>query len=90
MTQCPGGGRDFPMQDEDGARCDEHGITLRWNGPPIAEDDLPSTPGAPVPERRGTVSERAQQVLYVVVLVVLLVVLTVAIGLTAGPRSGGS
>ncbi|MFE4371787.1 hypothetical protein ACFRMN_26835 [Streptomyces sp. NPDC056835] len=37
------------MEDEDGARCDEHGLTLLWNGPPITEDDLPRTAGAVVP-----------------------------------------
>ncbi|MFD7284707.1 hypothetical protein [Streptomyces sp. NPDC059863] len=46
-TRCPGGGHDFPIEDEDGARCEEHGFTLLWNGPPITEDDLPSTPGGP-------------------------------------------
>ncbi|MFD7288426.1 hypothetical protein [Streptomyces sp. NPDC059863] len=49
MTRCPGGGHDFPVEDEGGARCDEHGLTLLWNGPPITEDDLPSTPGALLP-----------------------------------------
>ncbi|MGW6601255.1 hypothetical protein [Streptomyces sp. NPDC055036] len=48
-TRCPGGGHDFPIEDEDGARCEEHGFTLLWNGPPITEDEFPSTPGAPVP-----------------------------------------
>ncbi|MFE2848753.1 hypothetical protein ACFXKS_35570 [Streptomyces scopuliridis] len=47
--KCPKGGHDFPVEDEDGARCERHGITLLWNGPPITEDDLPAQPGALAP-----------------------------------------
>ncbi|MFI6701788.1 hypothetical protein ACIBJC_22955 [Streptomyces sp. NPDC050509] len=45
MTRCPGGGHDFPHEDDQAARCDEHGITLLWHGPPITDADL--TTGAP-------------------------------------------
>ncbi|MER8073771.1 hypothetical protein ABTZ59_36735 [Streptomyces sp. NPDC094034] len=49
MTKCPGGDHDFPVEDDDGARCEEHGITLLWNGPPITEDDLLTEAGALAP-----------------------------------------
>lgn len=43
MTQCPKGDHEIPDEDEVGARCDEHGVTLLWCGPPITTEDL--TPG---------------------------------------------
>ncbi|MGW6771361.1 hypothetical protein ACWGBX_13175 [Streptomyces sp. NPDC055037] len=42
--KCPKGGDDFPLEDADGARCERHGITLLWNGPPITENDLLAIP----------------------------------------------
>ncbi|MFI6700333.1 hypothetical protein ACIBJC_15370 [Streptomyces sp. NPDC050509] len=45
MTRCPGGGHNFPHEDDQAARCDEHGITLMWHGPPIVDADL--TEGTP-------------------------------------------
>lgn len=47
MTQCPKGDHDIPDEDEVGARCDEHGVTLLWRGPPIAPEDLAANPHAP-------------------------------------------
>ncbi|MFF4467942.1 hypothetical protein ACFYZ3_00135 [Streptomyces sp. NPDC001599] len=45
MTQCISGEHDFPFEDETGAYCSEHGVTLRWNPPAFAWDDLLSEPG---------------------------------------------
>ncbi|MEU8886755.1 hypothetical protein [Streptomyces sp. NPDC048442] len=46
MTYCFHGDRShsFPVEDESGAYCAEHGVTLLWNGGPITADDL--TPAA--------------------------------------------
>ncbi|MFD8965015.1 hypothetical protein ACFV0C_08435 [Streptomyces sp. NPDC059568] len=45
MTRCAKGNHDFPVEDEHGARCDIHGVTLVWHGPPITEDNLPGDDG---------------------------------------------
>nr|WP_237502661.1 hypothetical protein [Streptomyces sp. SID8374] len=31
-----GGAHDFPIEDDTGAYCPEHGVTLLWRGEPIA------------------------------------------------------
>ncbi|MEV8393648.1 MULTISPECIES: hypothetical protein [unclassified Streptomyces] len=48
MTGCVKGGHDFPYEDETGAYCHEHGVTLLWRGDPIAGSGLPGgcSPGA--------------------------------------------
>ncbi|WP_066955913.1 hypothetical protein [Streptomyces lushanensis] len=53
MTLCAKGQHEFPIEDESGAYCPDHGVTLLWHGPPITEDDLlsddsPSRPVRPV------------------------------------------
>lgn len=40
MTKCLKGAHDFPIEDDTGAYCHEHGVTLLWNGAPITDDDL--------------------------------------------------
>jgi hypothetical protein len=40
MTECPKGDHEFPDEDDTGARCEEHGVTLLWHGPPITPEDL--------------------------------------------------
>lgn len=42
MTWCvtEDGLHDFPDEDKGGARCDEHGVTLLFHGPPITPADL--------------------------------------------------
>ncbi|MFJ7997283.1 hypothetical protein ACIQ7D_09050 [Streptomyces sp. NPDC096310] len=47
MTRCPGGGHDFPYEDDEAAACAEHGITLLWHGPPVTAEDLPDEPVEP-------------------------------------------
>ncbi|MDJ0460567.1 hypothetical protein [Streptomyces sp. H27-C3] len=54
MTRCVKGpySHDFPIEDDEGAYCAEHGVTLLWHGPPITpEDTAPETPArrAPLP-----------------------------------------
>lgn len=44
MTECPKGEHDFPVEDDKGAYCDEHGVTLLWHGPPITPQDLVTDP----------------------------------------------
>ncbi|MET9516372.1 hypothetical protein [Streptomyces sp. NPDC002994] len=46
MTECPKGGHDIPDEDEVGARCEEHGVTLLWRGPPITPEDFAPEPQA--------------------------------------------
>ncbi|WP_228182006.1 hypothetical protein [Streptomyces anulatus] len=45
MTTCyaDGGAHEFPVEDDTGAHCPEHGITLLWHGTP----DGPTTPELP-------------------------------------------
>lgn len=45
MTHCYADGirHDFPVEDSTGAHCPEHGVTLLWHGPPIADADLSPT-----------------------------------------------
>ncbi|MFI2757853.1 hypothetical protein ACH5A3_03085 [Streptomyces echinatus] len=50
MTRCIHGDHDFPIEDGSGAYCPEHGVTLLWNPPDFAWDDLLAEPGHP----RGT------------------------------------
>ncbi|MGW2939488.1 hypothetical protein ACWDA7_49175 [Streptomyces sp. NPDC001156] len=45
MTKCPHGGHEFPVEDETGAYCEEHGVTLLWNPPDFVWDDLLAEPG---------------------------------------------
>ncbi|MFE9886903.1 hypothetical protein [Streptomyces scopuliridis] len=40
--RCPTGVHNFPVEDETGAYCREHGMTLLWHGEPITDDDLTS------------------------------------------------
>ncbi|MEU8892987.1 hypothetical protein [Streptomyces sp. NPDC048442] len=47
MTYCVKGGRSHPYEDDSGAYCEEHGVTLLWNGDPITDDDLATPPAAP-------------------------------------------
>lgn len=35
-----GGVHDFPVEDESGAYCPEHGVTLLWRGDPITAVDV--------------------------------------------------
>ncbi|MCX5201030.1 hypothetical protein OG897_06085 [Streptomyces sp. NBC_00237] len=44
MTRCPsrdGDGHQFPDEDETGAYCEPHGVTLLFYGDPITDADLP-------------------------------------------------
>ncbi|MFE0451577.1 hypothetical protein ACFW2D_09850 [Streptomyces sp. NPDC058914] len=45
MTLCTSGDHEFPIEDETGAYCPEHGVTLLWHPPGFAWDDLLSEPG---------------------------------------------
>ncbi|MBT2400773.1 hypothetical protein [Streptomyces sp. ISL-100] len=57
MTACSKGEHDFPVENDKGAYCDEHGVTLMWHGPPITPEDI-----APGPESgRRAVPPRAPQ-----------------------------
>ncbi|MBL1104961.1 hypothetical protein JK361_10205 [Streptomyces sp. 5-8] len=47
MTLCTSGEHEFPVEDETGAYCQEHGVTLLWNPTDFAWDDLLSEPGFP-------------------------------------------
>ncbi|MFE9296611.1 hypothetical protein [Streptomyces niveus] len=40
MTACVHGGHEFPEEDQEGAYCVEHGVTLLFRGDPITPDDL--------------------------------------------------
>ncbi len=44
MTQCPKGEHELPDEDEIGAHCEEHGVTLLWHGPPITPEDVAPDP----------------------------------------------
>ncbi|WP_274562989.1 hypothetical protein [Streptomyces spiramyceticus] len=45
MTECLKGEHEFPVEDDEGAHCEEHGVTLLWHGPPITPENLtPDTP----------------------------------------------
>ncbi|WP_405794137.1 hypothetical protein [Streptomyces sp. NBC_01506] len=37
---CISGGHEFPVEDDEGAYCPEHGVTLLYHGDPIAPEDL--------------------------------------------------
>ncbi|MFI5755606.1 hypothetical protein [Streptomyces sp. NPDC051569] len=39
MTECVSGDHDFPIEDEAGAYCEEHGVTLLFHGPPATPED---------------------------------------------------
>nr|WP_078585487.1 hypothetical protein [Streptomyces anulatus] len=41
-----GDAHDFPVEDETGAYCPEHGVTLLWRGAPITAVDLTRGAGA--------------------------------------------
>jgi hypothetical protein len=61
MTMCVKGGHDFPIEDETGAYCEEHGIVLIHNGHHGTRPDLrpvppPSVVGPPVCGDRNTVT----------------------------------
>ncbi|ROP53257.1 hypothetical protein [Streptomyces sp. PanSC9] len=45
MTRCIHGDHEFPIEDETGAYCEEHGVTLLWNPPEFNWDDLLEEPG---------------------------------------------
>ncbi|MGW2706978.1 hypothetical protein [Streptomyces sp. NPDC001340] len=47
MTLCTSGDHEFPIEDETGAYCQEHGVTLLWNPPEFDWDDLLAKPGLP-------------------------------------------
>ncbi|MFD3516185.1 hypothetical protein [Streptomyces sp. NPDC058657] len=49
MTYCVKGGRQhpFPVEDDTGAYCEKHGVTLLWHGDPITPEDL--SPATPLP-----------------------------------------
>lgn len=57
MTRCPKGQHDFPIEDDSGAYCEEHGVTLIWHGDPIAKDGLSHDN----PSRRNRVSMPAER-----------------------------
>ncbi|MGQ4724074.1 hypothetical protein [Streptomyces tunisiensis] len=44
MTLCIAGEHDFPIEDETGAYCPEHGVTLLWNPPDFTWDSVLSEP----------------------------------------------
>ncbi|MFE9865850.1 hypothetical protein ACFYPZ_24450 [Streptomyces sp. NPDC005506] len=45
MTVCIKGEHDFPVEDETGAYCAEHGVTLLWHHyPEITRDGLLAAP----------------------------------------------
>jgi hypothetical protein len=46
MTQCPKGQHELPDEDDIGAHCEEHGVTLLWRGPPITPEDFTPEPHA--------------------------------------------
>ncbi|MFJ8508649.1 hypothetical protein [Streptomyces avermitilis] len=54
MTKCIHGDHEFPVEDETGAYCEEHGVTLLWNPPHFDWDDLLSEPGRPHPTQEST------------------------------------
>ncbi|MFI5974824.1 hypothetical protein [Streptomyces sp. NPDC051452] len=45
MTMCIHGDHEFPIEDETGAYCEEHGVTLLRNPPDFGWDDLLEEPG---------------------------------------------
>lgn len=52
MTRCyaDGGVHEFPLEDDTGAHCPEHGITLLWHDRPGGSDatsELPPRPPTP-------------------------------------------
>lgn len=51
MTQCFKGGHDYPIEDEDGAYCEEHGVTAIWKRPDTGESQHPPTHPAAEDER---------------------------------------
>ncbi|MGW0552552.1 hypothetical protein [Streptomyces altiplanensis] len=59
MTRCPKGGHEIPNEDEIGAHCDEHGVTLLWHGPPITPEDLAPEHHAPSTARPAAPAHRA-------------------------------
>ncbi|MBP0458643.1 hypothetical protein [Streptomyces montanisoli] len=44
MTQCFKGGHDYPIEDEYGAYCEEHGVTAIWSHPDKRVPHDPPTP----------------------------------------------
>ncbi|MET9517051.1 hypothetical protein [Streptomyces sp. NPDC002994] len=59
MTRCVMGDHQFPDEDDTGARCDEHGVTLLWHGPPITPEDFTPEPLAPRATRPTAPAQRA-------------------------------
>lgn len=52
MTRCARGEHEFPIEDESGAYCEEHGVALewtrRWSTPSPTERDTHGQHGGPV------------------------------------------
>ncbi|MFF2527255.1 hypothetical protein [Streptomyces liangshanensis] len=40
MSLCAGGGHDWPIEDDAGACCPHHGLTLLYRGDPVGPLDL--------------------------------------------------
>ncbi|MFI5756646.1 hypothetical protein [Streptomyces sp. NPDC051569] len=51
MTECVSGEHDFPDEDETGAYCEEHGVTMLFHGPPITPGDLAGGSPPAIPQR---------------------------------------
>jgi hypothetical protein len=60
MTWCISGDHDFPIEDETGAYCPEHGVTLLWNPPDFTWDDVLSEPSLPPAAQESTPSDARQ------------------------------
>ncbi|CAL9458176.1 hypothetical protein SUDANB15_02562 [Streptomyces sp. enrichment culture] len=60
MTMCIHGDHEFPIEDETGAYCPEHGVTLLWNPPDFTWDDVLSEPSLP-PDTQESAPPDAQQ-----------------------------
>lgn len=48
-----GGAHEFPVEDDTGAYCPEHGVTLLWRGEPIAAAGLAEEADAHLDEPAG-------------------------------------
>ncbi|MFF3754246.1 hypothetical protein ACFYYH_27970 [Streptomyces sp. NPDC002018] len=47
MTRCTKGQHAVPIEDEAGAYCPEHGVTLVWHSPPASDASDASQPDTP-------------------------------------------
>lgn len=49
MTRCPKGPHDFPVEDDSGAYCEEHGVTLIWR----SDSNQGEVPPVTAPNEKG-------------------------------------